>query len=116
MSDFLTGIWGRAHLAHDSGSSNAAAGRVQRSAEDTAIRLDRALLTMEAMWTLLRDRLGATEEELLERVVELDLTDGVLDGKIRRAAMECSACERRIPSRFTRCLYCGTDVQHDPFA
>lgn len=116
MSDFLTGVWGRSHLSHDSGASDAAAGRAQRSAEETATRLDRALLTMEALWSLLRDRLGATEEELTERIVELDLSDGVLDGKVRRAAMECPACERRIPRRFPRCLYCGVEVPHDPFS
>jgi hypothetical protein len=83
--------------------------------EQMEARLDRALLTMEAMWTLLRDRLGATDQQLLDRVVELDLTDGVLDGKARRPALQCPQCERRIPRRFARCLYCGAEVKHDPF-
>lgn len=89
--------------------------RAQRAAEQLEARLERALLTMEAMWSLLRDRLQVTDEQLVDRVVEIDLTDGVLDGKIRREALQCPQCERRIPRRFPRCMYCGQEIRHDPF-
>ena len=100
-----------------SGTGEAAAGRAERKAENMEVRLDRALLTMEAMWTLLRDRLGVTEAELADRIVEIDMADGVLDGRARRSALECGQCSRKIPRRFARCMYCGApDIQHDPFA
>ena len=47
-------------------------------------QLDRTMLACEAMWSLMKDKLGVTDEELRIRVNELDLSDGKLDGKIRK--------------------------------
>lgn len=79
-------------------------------------RLDRALLTMEAMWSLLSEKLGVTDDELAERVVQLDLSDGTIDGAVRRPPLACPECDRTITRRFPQCLYCGTKIIHDPFA
>ena len=106
----------RSPVQPESSTADAAAGRAQRKAEDLETRLERALLTMEAMWTLLRDKLDTTDDELIERIVEIDLSDGILDGKARRPALECGSCSRKIPRRFARCLYCGAEIEHDPFA
>ena len=102
---------------HQPGSIRAdtRADSAKRSVEALENRLDRAMLTMEARWTLLRERYDITDEELGERIVELDMSDGRLDGKVRRPALECGQCRRKIPRRFARCMYCGADVQHDPF-
>jgi hypothetical protein len=79
-------------------------------------RHERAMLTVEALWTILRERLGVTDEQLVQRVIDLDLSDGILDGKVRRPPLECTACKRTISRRFPRCLYCGAEIAHDPFA
>ncbi|MHC4959367.1 MAG: hypothetical protein ACYTGN_13445 [Planctomycetota bacterium] len=116
--DFYAGaMWGRASGAQaDTSGAGARADRAGRRVEELEARLDRALMTMEAMWTLLRNKLDVTDEQLGEAIVEVDLSDGVLDGKARRPAVECSHCNRKIPRRFPRCLYCGGPVEHDPFA
>ena len=101
--------------AHERGAGRAA-DRAAARAESVDQRLDRALLTMEAMWTLLRDRLQVTDEQLAQRIVEVDESDGLLDGKVRRQAKSCPHCKRTIPGRFARCLYCGEAVPVDPFA
>ena len=117
MNEFFLGsVWGRSHMGSDTGrATDGKADRAQRSAEAASTQIERAVLTMEAMWSLLRDRLQVTDDELVERIVEIDLSDGVLDGKVRRPALECGSCKRKIPRRFARCMYCGVDVQHDPF-
>ena len=71
---------------------------------------------MEAMWTLLRERLQATDEELAKRIVEVDESDGILDGKVRRPPRSCPHCSKTIPARFVRCLYCCWLVTPEPFA
>jgi len=96
--------------------SSGAADRATAKAESVEQRLDRALLTMEAMWTLLRDRLQVRDEELVKRIVELDESDGILDGKVRRPPKSCPHCRKTIPARFLRCLYCGEAVAPEPFA
>jgi len=112
---FLGGVWG-ANRTPDPGDPGAARRAARDATEHLEARLERAAMTIEAMWSLLRDRLGVTDAELVERIVELDLSDGVLDGRVRRGALECPACGRKIPRRHPRCLYCGADVPHDPFS
>ncbi len=84
--------------------------------DELETKCDKALLVCEAMWTLLRDKLGVTEQELVDRVNEIDLSDGKLDGKVRRPAVECTKCHRKVARRFQRCVYCGCAVEHDPFS
>jgi hypothetical protein len=47
-------------------------------------RVDQLILLNAALWSLLEERLGLTEQELADRVQEIDLTDGTADGKITR--------------------------------
>ena len=88
----------------------------RRRVEELESRLDRSMLACEAMWTLLRDKLGVTDIELIDRIHEIDLSDGQLDGKVRRGAVSCPKCSRTISPRFPKCMYCGQPVMHDPFA
>ena len=121
MTSFFLGSTFGHHQASNPGAeiaaarASGAAHRAQSKVEQLETRLDRALMTMEAMWTLMSERLGITDDELQERIVEIDLTDGILDGRVRRPAAECHACKRRIPRRFTRCMYCGVEIEQDPF-
>jgi hypothetical protein len=92
---------------------------VARRAETTAeleARLDRTALACEAMWTILRDKLGLTDEQLIERINDVDLSDGQLDGKVRKSPVSCPRCGRTMSRKFPKCMYCGQPVVHDPFA
>lgn len=100
----------------DSADARGAAHDAQSSARAMEVRLDRALMACEAMWTILRDKLGVTEEEFVTRMNEIDLQDGHLDGKVRRTAVTCPKCSRIISPRFPRCMYCGEMIVHEPFA
>jgi hypothetical protein len=83
---------------------------------DIEARSDKALLVCEALWTILRDKLGVTEEELVNRVNDIDFSDGKLDGKVRRPPLECPKGKRMVASRFMKCTYCGHAIQGTPFA
>lgn len=114
-------FWGSFHGAGVRAvHSDAQAAR--RSATDARIKTDelearceRALLVCEALWTIMRDKLGVSEEELVNRVNEIDLSDGKLDGKVRRAAVQCNKCGKNVARRFQKCIYCGTPIETDPF-
>jgi len=76
-------------------TADASAARVDaRSAKldvrEVSDQLERTVMVCEAMWTILRDKLGVTDEELIARVNEIDLTDGKLDGKVRKADRHCA--------------------------
>ncbi|MFV1959319.1 MAG: hypothetical protein ACC662_07885 [Planctomycetota bacterium] len=99
-------------------SAAQAEGQAQRattSVTELEARLDRLALLTEALWTLLRERVGMTDEELLDRVREVDLSDGVLDGKVRHGSAPCPQCGRMLSHRHLRCIYCGAQARRAPF-
>ncbi len=109
--------------------AQAAAGRAESSASRAADRtealrtevrhlqaqVDRLSMVTEALWTFLRDRAGVSEEMLLDRVREIDLSDGCLDGKVRVPPQGCPGCGRTLHQRHDRCIYCGAEVERSPF-
>jgi hypothetical protein len=80
-------------------------------------RLDTMTLAVMAMWSILQDRLGVTEDQLVKRMQELDLSDGKLDGKVAQPASTCVSCSRVMNARYKRCIYCGGEsLDVRPFA
>jgi hypothetical protein len=73
-------------------------------------------LTNLAMWTILRDKLGVTDQELERKVCELDMLDGVQDGKLTAGPWTCAACKRPNTPRRLACMYCGQErAKSSPF-
>ena len=91
--------------------------RVRTNVEELESRLDKAMLACEAMWTFMRDKFGLDDAQLAERINDIDLSDGKLDGKVRKPAAICSKCGKNNARRFAKCMYCGTPiVSNDPFS
>ncbi len=82
----------------------------QEQTEQLESRLESLMLANAAMWSLLRERLGVTDGELIERMRQIDLLDGKADGKMSARVLECPTCKRTMSTRFRRCVYCGTPV------
>lgn len=72
-------------------------------------RVDALVLANLAMWTLMREKLGVTDQELEQRVQDIDLSDGQLDGKVRVGPWNCTACKRPNAPKHAKCLYCGKE-------
>ena len=109
----MTGFWRMLPINVDGGGAG------DRGASDARLleeRVDRTLLACEAMWSIMRDKLGVTDVDLVERINDIDLSDGKLDGKVRKTAVACPKCKRTISQRFPRCMYCGQAIVHDPFS
>ncbi len=87
-----------------------------KSVAEMAQRLDRTLLACEAMWTIMRDKLDLTDAELITRINDIDLSDGALDGQVRKTAVACPKCGKAISRRVPQCMYCQQPILHDPFA
>ena len=92
-----------------------AAARAEGEVTELRFRLDRLALTTEALWSLLRDRVGITEDQLLARVREVDLSDGSLDGSVRHPTQACPRCHRLVAIRNVACIYCGAGLREPPF-
>ena len=72
-------------------------------------RLDHLTLACMAVWSLLQETTKLTEEDLMERVKQIDLADGKQDGKLKLGVSKCAQCGRVMSQRHIRCLYCGAD-------
>lgn len=93
-------------------SANMAEVKAERARNDVQHieqRLDCLVLANMAMWSLLQEKTGLTEQDLLDRVQQIDLADGQADGKARRPPVKCGECGRMMSPRHKRCLYCGTE-------
>lgn len=110
--------WRQQREIADVGQRASRAENAARNEADKArVQIDSLTLACAAMWSILRDRLGVTDQQLMDRMRELDLSDGKLDGRISPAARGCPSCRRQVVPRKGLCLYCGTRIAPDePFA
>ncbi len=78
--------------------------------------VERLLMITEALWAMLKEQHGYTDEDLIERVRQIDLRDGKLDGKVASTGIKtCASCKRPVSGRHTVCLYCGGALGGDLF-
>ncbi len=76
-------------------------------------QIERQALVNTAMFEILVARLGLTKEDVAMKVAEVDLRDGIADGKLDAMKMHagtCGKCGRVVSRRYARCLYCGTGI------
>ena len=79
--------------------------------------VERLLMITEALWTILKEQHGFDDAELIDKINEIDLRDGRLDGRVAVSAEPavCPNCGRTLSKRRPVCLYCSTSVVQDPF-
>ncbi|MFH1499477.1 MAG: hypothetical protein ABII82_16830 [Verrucomicrobiota bacterium] len=72
-------------------------------------KLERLSLITHALWDLLKDRHGYTDEELNDWINLTDLKDGRLDGRYKADTppLNCPKCGRVVGRTQGRCIYCG---------
>jgi hypothetical protein len=115
MNPLLGGLLGQAMGGHygdippasSGGVSSEQVDQAKRRALEVDHRLSKLSLICMAMWSLLREKTGLTEEELLERVKQIDLLDGKVDGQITPQIARCGQCNRVMNLRHKKCIYCG---------
>lgn len=96
------------------------AAELRRALREERRRVSRLELTLEALIEVLRERKALTRDEVAVMVQQIDLADGVEDGRIGpdrvAAAPKCHVCGRPVNPRRDRCLYCGEPIQlgHTP--
>ena len=69
--------------------------------------VDRLSLITRALWEIVAKSQGLSDDDLVNKVNEIDLRDGVLDGKIREPVRKCSSCGKVLQQGYIKCIYCG---------
>ena len=90
-------------------SATTDAASAKRDVAELERDLGRLKLVCAALWELLKDRAKLTEDDLINKVAEVDARDGVADGQLSRTVRKCVQCQRTVPHRQFKCMYCGTE-------
>lgn len=70
-------------------------------------KLDNLALACQSLWEILRDSTDLTEKELAAKMEEIDIRDGMRDGKITPTSQSCKSCGRKTSRKRSKCIYCG---------
>ncbi len=113
---------GYGHETYTASLASQDAARAKGTAEAASRRLRvleanlaKTLLICETLWELLRDEHGWNEETLHKKLYEVDMRDGVLDGKNQRKAVVCPDCGHTVSARHPACIYCGRVIDMSVF-
>jgi hypothetical protein len=117
LSGYVLGQRDASNTAMRAAAMPAPGGASTEHVLDVDERVDRLLLVVSAMWSLLQDT-GMTEDQLEARMREIDEADGVADGKMTPPTVQCSNCGAAVSGELPACQFCGTPVpgNRDPFA
>jgi hypothetical protein len=73
-------------------------------------RIERLALHCQAMWEMLRERAQFTDEEFVNKILEVDLRDGRTDGRMGAQISDCPNCKQKTNSRRATCVICGVEL------
>lgn len=96
-------------------SPRAVEDRMRVDVRELQHQIDRLQLMNQALWELVRSRLSLQDEDLAALAQEIDMRDGVEDGRMTARAVRCPSCSRVSNNRHFRCMYCGQDFERPMF-
>src|ERR1039457_5312805 len=82
----------------------------EASLADLNSRVERLVLVTQALSELLAERAGVSDADVLAKIDEIDMRDGVRDGRAGGRARLCPKCGHPSPGPRTACLYCGAPL------
>lgn len=81
---------------------------------DEIYRMEAKLATMalicQALYELLRDKVGLDDAMVEAKMQEIDMRDGRADGRITGQPTTCPKCNRPTHTRLRLCMYCGAPI------
>ena len=97
-------------------SARSEASQAKAQAAEVKFDIERLLMITEALWMFLKEEHGWTDEQLQEKIQEIDLRDGKIDYRVGPSPPTyCPDCGKTLMKKRPFCLYCGTTVEMDPF-
>ncbi len=123
MSNLFDKIWdhtAQGKQQHIESEEHIAQGTASYVAHQETLRLTKEIrakynhmvLMNQAMWEILEEKLGVNKQQLADKMKEIDLRDGELNGKLVQAAQDCPQCGAKVCTELHRCLFCGYEPEN----
>jgi hypothetical protein len=113
MADFIWDIF-QQHQIHDAGEqardAREKAESSQSGLEDLRERVERLSLLCQSMWELLSQHTHISNNDLVRKVVEVDMRDGMKDGRIAPRVIQCPKCKNNVNTKRPHCVVCGSVI------
>lgn len=110
MNQCLPNLWNE---SIDPTEPRGATDRVTSELQALRNHMDRLAIACQGMWELLRDFSELTEEDIENKIREIDVRDGTEDGKMTLRQVVCPSCGRMSHSKRTHCIICGAPVPRE---
>jgi hypothetical protein len=83
----------------------------QTSVENQRLRdeLHRITIIAQAMWELLRDKTGATDDELKKKIIDVEFEKAK---SYTSSTLKCKSCSRTVSIKSKTCVFCGEKIEH----
>ena len=91
--------------------------RTDGDVAELARQIRKIALVNQALYELLKERTGISDEELRRKIDEIDKRDGTADGKLSPKPVMCPKCGHIVTAGTLSCQSCGAKVAPKyPFA
>lgn len=70
--------------------------------------IDKLVVIAQALWEIIAESQGLSDDHIVAKVREIDLRDGAIDGKVKKPVRVCASCGKVLPVGRDVCLYCGS--------
>lgn len=84
--------------------------RTSLDLDDLARQVRKMALVNQALYELLKERTGISDEDLRRKISEIDLRDGAADGKLDASPLRCPKCQSAVTVGALSCQTCGATV------
>jgi hypothetical protein len=84
--------------------------RTSLDLDDLARQFRKMALVNQALYELLKDRTGISDEDLRRKISEIDLRDGTIDGRLDASPLRCPKCRGAVTAGALSCSNCGVTV------
>lgn len=114
--DFIDLFWNlRQERQIGQATARAESARSDSQAQESSLvdlnrRFERLALVTQALAELLTERAHVSQADLVAKIDEIDMRDGVRDGRVSLMRRSCPKCGREVAGHRTTCLYCGASL------
>lgn len=80
------------------------------SLDDLARQVRKMALVNQALYELLKEKNGISDEDLRRKVREIDLRDGAANARLDASPLRCPKCQSAVTAGALSCPSCGATV------